>query len=167
MLNRLPVRAVFAAICVSSLGLVGLAVYISEVMALTPCPMCILQRYAFVAIGLAALVATIHGPKGPWGVRVYAILVALFAMAGGGTSARHSYVQHFPPLGGSCGVELDYLVNTFPLAEALPKIFQGSGDCSKIDFSMLGITMPEWAGIWFMIFLATALWVGFFRKARA
>jgi len=167
MLARLSPRAVFGAIFLACAGLIGLAVWMSEAYALTPCPMCILQRYAFAAIGLVALVGTIHGPKGPWGVRIYAGLVALFALIGGGTSIRHSYVQHFPPEGGSCGVELDYLVNTFPLAEALPKIFQGSGDCSKVDWTMLGLSIPEWALVWFAIFLATALWVGFFRKARA
>ena len=78
---------------------------------------------------------------------------------------RHSYLQHFPPAMESCGTDLEFLLNTLPLTQALPKIFAGTGSCSKVDWKMLGLSIPEWALVWFVIFGAAALWVAF-RKHR-
>ncbi len=125
--------------------------------------MCILQRYAFVVVGVIALAGAIHGPRGVM-LKVYGGLIALFAMVGGGVAIRHSYLQHFPPKMESCGTDLEFLVNTFPISQALPKIFAGTGSCSKVDWKMLGLSIPEWAIVWFAIFLAASVWVAFLRR---
>ena len=158
-------RIVFTAIFVIAAGLVATAIfYFQEQLGLEPCPMCVLSRYSFVAIALVALAAAIHGPRGV-ALKVYGGLVALFAIAGIGVSIRHSYLQHFPPATESCGTDLEFMLNTLPLSQALPKIFQGTGSCSKVDWKMLGLSIPEWALVWFAIFGAAALWVAF-RKPR-
>jgi disulfide bond formation protein DsbB len=90
--------------------------------------------------------------------------VAVSAIAGGGVAARHSYLQHFPPKVETCGADLDFIVNTFPLSQALPKIFAGSGSCSKVDWTLLGLSIPEWALVWFAIFAGAALWIAFLHK---
>lgn len=161
---RLNSRLVFSAIFLACAGLIALAVYLQEQEGLDPCPMCILQRYAFVAVGAVALVAAIHGPE-RLALKIYGVLIALLAAAGGGVAMRHSYLQHFPPKVESCGADLDFIVNTFPLSQALPKIFAGSGSCSKVDWKMLGLSIPEWALAWFVIFAGAAIWVAFLRKA--
>jgi protein dithiol:quinone oxidoreductase len=161
----IPNRAVFAGIFLVIGGLVADAVfYLQGELALEPCPMCILSRYTFVAIAVVALVAAIHGPRNV-ALKVYGGLIALLGLVGIGISIRHSYLQHFPPPDVACGADLDFIVNTFPLSQALPKIFSGSGSCSKIDWVFLGLTIPEWALVWFAIFTATAIWVAFFRRA--
>ena len=119
--------------------------------------MCILQRFALIAIGATALVAAIHGPR-DWGLKVYSGLIVVFAIAGGGVSMRHSYLQHFPPKVETCGSDLEFLVGNFPLTQALPKIFAGTGSCSNIDWKFLGLTIPEWTLAWFAIFAAAAVW---------
>ena len=125
--------------------------------------MCILQRYALIAVGVVALVAAIHGPRA-WGVRVYSALIVLFAIAGGGVSIRHSYLQHFPPKFESCGSDLDFLIGNFPLTQALPKIFAGTGSCSKVDWKFLGLSIPEWTLVWFVIFAAIAIWAAIAQR---
>jgi len=155
---RFPARVVFAAIFVASAGLIGIAMYMQHVVGLEPCPMCILQRIAFIAVGLVALVAAIHGPR-TLGVRIYAVFVILFAVLGGGTSIRHSYLQHFPDPAASCGADFDFLINNFSLAQALPKMFAGTGDCSKVQWQMLGLSIPEWALVWYLIFEIVAIWL--------
>jgi disulfide bond formation protein DsbB len=154
-------RLVFLAIFLACAMLIGIAITMQEQLGLEPCPMCILQRYAFIAIGVVALVAAIHAPHGVM-LRVYAALVVLLAIGGGGTSMRHSYLQHFPPAVETCGTDLEFLLNTFPLAQALPKIFAGSASCSKVDWRMLGLTIPEWAFVWFVLIAIAAAWMGFF-----
>jgi disulfide bond formation protein DsbB len=163
---RLSPRIVFAAIFVICVALTATAIfYMQEYLGLDPCPMCILQRYAFFAIALVALVAAIHGPERT-PLKVYTALVIFFALAGGGVAVWHSYLQHFPPERETCGSDLDFLLSNFPLSQALPKIFAGGGSCSKVSWKMLGLSIPEWALVWFVIFALVSAWVGFFRKPR-
>jgi protein dithiol:quinone oxidoreductase len=162
---RLSPRILFAATFVACAGLIALALYMQHEMALEPCPMCILQRYAFIAIGLVALAGAIHGPKA-LGLRIYAGLMVLFAVLGGATSVRHSYLQRFPDPSTSClPSDLEYLVSNFPLSQALPKIFAGTGECAKVQWRMLGLSIPEWALVWFAGFAVLAIWLAV-RKAR-
>jgi disulfide bond formation protein DsbB len=164
-MTQLP-RAVFAALFVACAVLLAVAIlYMQGQLGLDPCPMCILQRYAFFAIGLVALVAAIHNPRGV-ALKVYAVLAILFAVAGGGVSIRHSYLQHFPPLKETCGTDLEFLLNTFSLTEAFPKIFAGTGSCSKVDWTFIGLSIPEWALVWYVIFAIAVAWLAFFRKPR-
>ena len=161
---RIPIRAVFAAILVGCAAmLAGAIFYFQEQLGLDPCPMCILSRYSFIAIGVVALVGLIHGPRGR-APKVYASLIALFAVVGVGISMRHSYLQHFPPATESCGSDLEFLMNTLPLTQALPKIFAGTGSCSQVDWKMLGLSIPEWALVWFAIFGFAAVWAAFRRQ---
>ena len=156
-------RIVFTAMFVIAASLVAAAIlYFQQELGLEPCPMCILSRYCFIAIAVVALAAAIHGPRGA-ALKVYGALAALFALAGIGVSIRHSYLQRFPPALESCGTDLEFLLNTLPLSQALPKIFQGTGSCSKVDWKMLGLSIPEWALLWFALFGAAALWVAWRR----
>jgi disulfide bond formation protein DsbB len=63
----------------------------------------------------------------------------------------------------SCGTDLEFLLNTFPLTQALPKIFAGTGSCSAVDWKFAGLSIPEWALVWFLAFGAAALWVALRR----
>jgi len=162
---RITPRIVFAAIFLAVVGLIGFGLYLQEQEGLEPCPMCILQRYAFISLGIVALAGAIHGPRG-FAVRVYGGLVALIAAAGAGVAMRHSWVQHFPPKVESCGADLEFIVSSFPLSRALPKIFQGSGSCAAVDWTMLGLSIPEWALVWFAAFLGASAWVAFIRKPQ-
>jgi disulfide bond formation protein DsbB len=155
---RINARLVYLAIFVACAGMLATGYfYLQEYLGLDPCPMCILQRYAFVVIGVIALVAAIHGPAA-LGRKVYSGLIVLFALAGAGVAIRHSYLQHFPPLKETCGSDLEFLLNTFPLSQSLPKIFAGTGSCSKVDWTFVGLSIPEWALVWYLIFAGAALW---------
>jgi len=133
-------RVVFAAIAVASAALVAYAIYyMQEQLGLDPCPM-----------------------RGR-GLKVYASLITLLALCGIGVSIRHSYLQHFPPKMETCGTDLEFLLNALPLSQALPKIFAGTGSCSRVDWKFLGLSIPEWSGVWFAVFAALALWVAWRR----
>jgi disulfide bond formation protein DsbB len=162
---QIPIRAVFAGIVVICAALLAAAIlYFQNELGLEPCPMCILSRVCFMAIGAIAFVAAIHGPRGR-APRVYASLIALFGAIGVGISMRHSYLQHFPPAVESCGADLGFMLNTLPIAQALPKIFAGTGSCSEAAWKFLGLSIPEWAGVWFVAMSAAALYFAFRRRA--
>ena len=99
---QIKFRVAFIAIAAVCAALLAYGIYyLQEKLGLEPCPMCILQRYALIAVGVTALVAGIHGPRDR-GVRIYSALVVLLSIAGGGVAIRHSYLQHFPPKVESC-----------------------------------------------------------------
>lgn len=164
---KLTPRIVFTFIFLAATALILDAVfYMQDYLGLDPCPMCVLSRYTFTAIAIVALVAAIHGPRA-LALKAYASLVVLLAMAGAGVSIRHSYLQHFPPATESCGTDLEFLLNALPLSQALPKIFAGTGSCSAVHWKFLGLSIPEWALVWFVIFAALAIWIGFLRGRAA
>lgn len=160
-------RVLFTAVFLATLGLLAYGLWLQHALHLEPCPMCILQRYAFAAVGLVALVAALHDPKS-FGIRLYAGLVALVALAGGGVAARQTWLQHNPPKIADCGPGLEFMVESFPLSEALPMIFRGSGDCSKVDWTFLGLSIAEWALACFagLVLVGLILAIRGPRKAR-
>lgn len=159
-------RLLYGAVFLACAGLVVLALYLQHVLNLEPCPMCILQRYAFIAIAVVALVASLHAPRGK-ALLAYSGLIVVFAVAGAGIALRHAWLQWFPQPTFGCGADLGYLLNTFPLAKALPAIFEGTGECSKVDWTLIGLSIPEWAFVWFVIFAVTAVVGAAKLRARA
>lgn len=152
----LPPRWVFAAMFAACAALIGFALFLQHGRGLEPCPMCILQRYAFVGIAVVALVAAIHGP-GLTGRRLYGGLLTLLAVAGGGVAIRHVYLEHNPPAIFDCGADLGYMLESFTLSDMLPMIFRGTGDCTKVPWRFLGLSIAEWSLVWFVILLAAAI----------
>jgi len=120
------------------------AVYLQMFEHIEPCPLCILQRIAIFALGIVFVVAALHDPRG-WGSRIYALLILLAAGAGAGVAGRQVWLQSLPAdQVPACGPGFDYLVENFPLLEALGTIMRGSGDCAKIDWTLFGFAMPVW-----------------------
>ena len=139
-------------------AMMGFALYSQHVLLLDPCPLCILQRIAVILLGIVFLLAALHHP-GSTGGRVYSIFVGLIAAAGAGVAAWHVRLQNLPadelP---SCGPGLKYMVENFPLKDALSMVFKGSGECAEVAWRLLGLSMPAWvvmgllglgiAGVW-------------------
>lgn len=118
---------------------------------LEPCPLCIFQRIGVIAVGILFLAAFLQHPRA-LGARIYGVLQLLAAAVGGAVSIRHIYVQHLPPdLAPPCGPGLAYLFKVLPLNKFLVKAFTGTADCSIVTWRFLGLTMPEWVLIWFVI----------------
>ena len=149
-------RLVYTGIFLVGCGLIGFGLYLQHAQGLEPCPMCILQRYAFVAIGMIALAAAVHNPGTPgrWGDSA---LLVIFAGLGGGVAMRHAWLEHNPPKVFDCGADLGYMMESLPLSDALPMIFRGTGDCTQVLWRFLGLSIAEWALIWFAIFLVAAI----------
>ena len=149
-------RLIYLGIFLACAGLIGFALYLQHSLGLEPCPMCILQRYAFIVVGVLALVAAIHGP-GVFGRRIYSALLLVVAATGGGIAVRHAYLEHNPPKVFDCGADVGYMLESFPLTEALPMIFRGTGDCTKVVWTFLGLSIAEWSLICFMLLTVAAV----------
>jgi disulfide bond formation protein DsbB len=129
---------------VACIGLIGYALYAQYGLGLEPCPLCILQRVAVIGVGVLFLLAWLQDP-GDRGARIYGALIDLVAVAGIAVAARQIWIINQPP--GSvaeCGASLDYMMAVLPLHEVLAKVLTGSGECAKVDWTLLGLNMPTW-----------------------
>lgn len=143
-------RRAFGLIGLACVAMLAFGLYLQHVVGLEPCPMCVVQRYALVGVAVFAGLASAvrgHGARLAWAV------LALVASVGGAfTAARQSWLQWYPPEFTSCGRDIYGMIETFPLQRALPMIFRGSGDCSKIDWTFLGLSIANWSFIAFTVF---------------
>jgi disulfide bond formation protein DsbB len=144
-------------------GLLGFALYAEYQLGMTPCPLCIFQRIAFVIMGLFFLLGALHAPRGN-GRWVYTGLVLAGAAGGAATASRHLWLQTLPPdQVPSCGPGLGYMLDAFPFAKMLKLVFTGSGECAKVE-PILGLPMPAWSLLWFVLLAGLAIAVA--RRAR-
>ncbi len=150
MINRYakPLILLVALACIAMLA-VGL--YLQLVLEMLPCPLCILQRYAFAATALICVIALLL--PAAW-LRVGAALGALASLTGAGIAIRHLWVKAHPTI--SCGIDpLETSLNKVFIADWFPALFQADGLCTTEYDPILGLSIPQWALVWFAIFAAT------------
>lgn len=128
----------------------GFALYLQHVVGLEPCPLCILQRVAvFAAMGVLVL-AILHNPART-GQRVYAVAGLLASLFGLGVAGRHVWLQHMPAdQVPACGPGLDYMLDVFPMQEAIAMVLRGSGECAVVDWTFLGFSLAELTAVVFV-----------------
>ena len=145
-------RRIWLSILLVCAGLLSFGMYLQHVVGLVPCPMCIVQRYVMVLMGLVALLGVILPSRNV----CLPVGGGLVLLAGGGAyvAARQSWLQWYPPEFATCGRDFYGMIETFPLQRAIPMIFKGSGDCTKVDWAFLGGSIANWS---FLCFCAIAL----------
>jgi protein dithiol:quinone oxidoreductase len=140
-------------------GIVALALVIQTTYQLEPCPLCISQRMVFMGLGLLFLIAAFIPPKTIFKTLLMGLQV-LTAFGGAGVAIRHWYLQaNKESMIADCGVGFDYMFENFPLEKAFKLLFRGTGDCAAIDWTLLGLTLPQLALISFAGFAAYAIWL--------
>ena len=159
----LSARQLFAAMALLCVGLLAFGLYLQHVQGLEPCPMCIVQRYALFAVALWAALGWMLAGRA---LQVaMAVLTLLSAGFGAFVAARQSWLQWFPPEVTTCGRDFYGMVEAFPLKRAIPMIFRGSGDCTAIDWTFLGLTIANWSFLNFALLAVLAAWL-LLRRGR-
>lgn len=142
---------------VAALSALGFAYVMQYAFGLEPCPMCIFQRVAMLAAGIAFLLWAAIGPVGA-GRWVMAALSTTAAGIGAFIAGRHVWLQSLPedqiP---ACGPTLDYLMDIMPAWEVIQTIMRGDGNCAKIDASFLGLSIPAWTLVGFAALMLWAI----------
>lgn len=151
--------------CVIVAGLIGYALFAQYVLGLDACPLCIFQRVAFIAGAFVFLAAGLHAPRN---ARVYGLIALVPNVIGGGIAARHVYIQNLPAdQVPACGPGLSYLMDAFPVMDMLRLVLTGSGECAEVVWSFVGLSMPSWALIWFVLLSALAVMANWALLPRA
>ena len=147
-------------------GMMAYALYAEKFLHLEPCPLCMFQRVGVSALGVTFLLAALLHPRSAGGARIYAGLITLVAALPAVVAGRHLYVQSQPEGSiPSCGATLDYMMEVFPLLTVVKKVLTGGGECARIDWRFLGLSMPAWVliGVIALVFLA---WYAATRRAE-
>jgi len=158
-------RGIFSIIALCAILLIGVALYMEKVMGLEPCNLCMFQRIFVVLAGIVALAATLHGPK-QVGAKLYASFVALLSIVGGMIAGRQIWLQHLPEdQVPACGPGLDYMMDVYPFMEMIEEVLRGSGDCAKVQWTFLNLSIPEWTIICFASATILSLYI-LLRKSK-
>lgn len=156
----------YVLIIVACVGLLAFAYYAQFVLELSPCPMCMLQRFGFMIMAVAALGLALHHPQ-DWKRWLYGVPFLGGAIWGIVTATQHVRLQNAPsdPMGG-CGADWPTMMAfDFSWSEILTEAFTASGDCAQVSWTFLGLSMPAWTLIWYVgltLFILPAL----FRRSN-
>ena len=144
-------RHCFLLISLACAALIASALYMQHVMGLNPCYLCIVQRSFVIATGIIALVGFLHN-AGKIGTRLYGLLTALTAFTGAGFAIRQLWLQSLPEdQVPACGPPADYLMDSFSMAEWLPLLLKGDGNCAEVQWTLLGLSIPAWTLLCFVV----------------
>ena len=159
MLRALSPRVAFFAAALVCALLLAFGYYLQYVRGLEPCPLCLVQRGFFYAVIVVFVAGALHDP-GRAGTLAYGALGFLFAAGGAATASRQVWLQHLPAdKVPQCGPDLYFMLQNFPLSSTLQKLVQGTGECAKVDWTFLGLSIAEWSLVWFVLLALYAAWV--------
>lgn len=176
-----------------SLFAVGGSFYFEQELDLLPCPMCIGQRISMLISGILVLVVFLiinlykrnkvlnnrkesqvlflHKNLYPlsmrWFIGTCLVLALVFLKIGFYIAIRQVYLQSLPVgEAPACGPGLNFLIKYLPWQKIMSAIFYGSGECAKVSWSFLGLSIAGWSAIMFFvnwIILLFANWHFLFR----
>ncbi len=141
------------------------ALVFQHVMMLSPCVMCIYERVAMLGVGIGAMIGLI-APNNPvarwiglgvWGGSAYNGLML---------SLEHVDYQFNPSPFATCDLFVTF-PEWAPLNEWAPWMFEAYGDCSKVVWQFLTLSMPQWLVVIFaanLIALGVIIVSQFFEK---
>ncbi len=138
------------------------ALYVEYELFLAPCNLCILQRVAFVAIGMLYLLASFKPVLG-WGRKIFGILILIASGVGIGIAGRHVWMQGLPTeLVPDCGPSLQMMMENSSIWSSVSSVLSASGSCADIQWEYWGLSMPTWTLICFIgLFIYTLIWMFF------
>ncbi len=139
------------------------ALYLQYVLRQEPCPLCMIQRLIFIAIGVTFFAAALHNPK-RIAARVYSGLIILLTLGGMAVAGRHIWIQHLPKdQVPACGPGLEFMLQNFPMADVWQELMHGSGECAAKGWTFLTLGIPEWSlvsylmlGVWAVLLMFRA-----------
>jgi disulfide bond formation protein DsbB len=156
------IKPALLSIALIAIALLGVGLYLQFVREMSPCPLCILQRYAFVAVAIFCLIGLVL----PAAItRIAASLAALSAIIGAVIAGWHLWVKAHPAV--SCGIDpLETSLNKIFTAKLMPFLFQADGFCTTEYDPILGLSIPQWSLIWFALFAVVLASIIMRRPAR-
>lgn len=136
-------------IMVVAFGVVIASVVLTDLLRLSPCPLCIFQRLLYLLIGVVAIPACFVLR------RTFAGLGLLLAGTGFGTAVYQTWMQLYPELVNECSYTDPNLIERLVdfLGMHYPSFFLATGFCTSKEWVFLGLSLANWSVLTFL-FLA-------------
>lgn len=150
------------------LALLGAGLFFQLVVGLEPCPLCVLQRLALMAIGLVALLAFLHNPSG-LGDKAYGVLLVAGGLFSAGIAIRQVWLLSLSPEeAASCGpgleVWLDSFITYLPQGSVTETLLRSGASCTEVSWSIFGLGLPELTSPVFVLLAFYLIWLLFKRN---
>ncbi|MCU6435133.1 disulfide bond formation protein B [Undibacterium sp. Jales W-56] len=134
-------------------ALLGFALYLQLVEKMLPCPLCVMQRYAFALTAIVCLIALALPGQAR---RIAGGLALLSSLTGLAVAGKHLWVLANPEL--TCGIDpYETVLNKIFTARLLPTLFKADGLCETPYPPILGLSIPAWAAVWFGVCIVALL----------
>lgn len=131
-----------------SLTVIGAALYLQFYRHADPCPLCILQRYAYLMIALFTLLGA--AAQGARVLKLAQILTLVAAAGGMAAASRQLWLLAHPFF--SCGFDaLQPILDKLPPAKILPFVFKVEGLCESPSAPILGLSLPAWSLLGYLL----------------
>jgi disulfide bond formation protein DsbB len=150
---KLCIRPLFYYLLAFASFLLACALFLQYVLGMMPCTLCIIDRLIVsILIGLF-LIAIWHNPSSSLGQRSYSSVCFAFSLAGVAMTGRQLWLMHSVKGNNipDCSPGWEYLITNLPLNEALTTMFMGSKECIHDVGSFLGLSLPTWTLVGFII----------------
>ena len=158
-MNQRHATALPALAAVTALGTLGGALWLQR-KGFAPCPLCILQRMAYLGVLIFSLSAiSLIRSNAQLASRVVLGFGVLSGLVGLGFAARHIWLVLHP--GQLCGLDpLAAVINHWPVTQWAPWMFRADGLCADTP-SVFGLALPFWSAAGFVLasaLLLAAMW---------
>lgn len=158
-------RSLFFLTFIACASIIGTVVYLQRAFGLTPCVLCIWQRWGFLLCAAMSLAAALHAP-GTTGSRRYGVLLLLLASSGATLAGAQVWLQtatadELIPVIATIERVLDFLF----LGDLVDRLRLDASLCAEINWSLFGISLPEWSLLAFVGLALLALYP--LRRASA
>jgi len=148
-------RHALALVALTAWGSLAIALYLQHVHDWQPCPLCILQRLAFIAVGVLALAGLLLKRR-TGALRSIQAATVVAALAGAAVAGRHLWVKAHPAV--SCGIDpLETAINTQWWVQQMPWLLKADGLCFLPLPPLLGLQLPVWSLLLLLLMALLAL----------
>ena len=154
MKNSLKTEQWATWICLGAGGILCIGLLVEFALGLAPCPLCMMQRIWFALTGIVAWIGLSHNPR--WGI--YPLVSSVCAIVGGGFAIRQLWLQSLPAdQVPSCGPDLFYMIDAFPLGDLLAAMTSGTGDCAVAHDVIPLMSIAGWSLLGFSLLLFASI----------
>lgn len=135
-----------------------IALYFEYGKGLQPCPLCLMQRLCTFLFGLFCMMGLCltHLRR----AKRMAVFQMIFAVCGLYFASRQIWLQSLPiDQTAACMPSLDMLIHYFSKTQVLTALLWGTGDCADVPWRWLGLSMPVWSAVYFVVMLLVSVFV--------
>lgn len=142
------------------------ALILQYVFGMIPCNLCIIDRIIVFILIVLFTIALWHNPLSKHGQRTYSTLCFVFSLLGIGMTGRQLWLMYSVKGNNipDCSPGWEYLITNLPLNEALTTMLMGSKECTQDMGYFLGLSLPSWTMIGFVILAVGSLLPWFAKR---